>query len=155
MSWYKKAQQKNPWEMSVTGPEYSAMSIEDTDQAAFGFNRNNIKMLHPNQINIKWNPDWENVLAEQQNSGLNPVEWAKNIDLSEPIDVIYENGQFKVDDGHHRFYAAKILNVEIPVNVEIKDKPHRAILEKALSEGKTVPNEVLKDYPDLINRTQI
>lgn len=148
MNWYKKAQQ--PWEMSATGPEYAAMSIDELDRAAFGFSRNDIKTLHPSQLNIKWEDDWGNVIAEQQSSGLSQIEWAKKINLSDPIDVVYENGQFKVDDGYHRYYAAKILGTQLPVNIQIKDKPHRTIIEKALAEGKIVPNEVLKDYPDLI-----
>jgi len=32
---------------------------------------------------------------------------------------------------------------------------HKYIIQQALSEGKTIPPEVLKDYPDLINQEHI
>ena len=36
--------------------------------------------------------------------------WAKGVDLTEPIDVSFEKNSFYIEDGHHRYYAAKILN---------------------------------------------
>ncbi len=140
---------KQPWQMSATSRDFANMSVDELDRAAFGFSRENIKMLHPGQIEIKWRDDLENVLHEQASSGLSKKAWAKSIDLSQPIDVIYENGLFKVDNGHHRWYAASILDQPLPVNLEIKDKPHRIIVDKAIAEGKYVPPEVLADYPDL------
>ncbi len=49
--------------------------------------------------------------------------WASKIDLSEPIDVAYEKDKFYIEDGHHRYYAAKILNKKLKVNLEIKQNP--------------------------------
>jgi hypothetical protein len=83
------------------------------DRAAFGFSRDEIKTLMPGQLSVKWKDDYDNVVAKQKDSGLSKEAWAKKINLSEPIDVIYEDGKFKVDDGYHRFYAATILGKPI------------------------------------------
>ncbi len=151
MSWYKKAQQnKKLWEISPRSKEYADISIDELDRMAFGFSRNDIKRLSPNQLNIKWKTDLDNVIYEQENSGLSKEEWAKRIDLSEPIDVIYEDGGFKVDDGYHRYYAALILGVDLNVFLEIKDKPHKSAVMRALSEGKNVPFEIMEIYDKLV-----
>lgn len=148
MNWYKKAQ-TNLWEYSPQSKEYADLDIDTIDRMAFGFSRNDIKQLHPNQLQIKWKDDIDNVIQEQRNSGKSPKDWAKSIDLSEPIDVIYEDGVFKIDDGHHRFYAAKILNKMLNVSLEIKDKPHEYAVIKALQNGKNVSPDILKYYPKL------
>jgi ParB-like chromosome segregation protein Spo0J len=49
--------------------------------------------------------------------------WGNEINLTEPIDVSYENNRFYIEDGHHRYYAAKILNKPLNVNLEIKMNP--------------------------------
>ena len=139
-----------PWEMSVTGKEWSELPIETIHRLAFGFTGEDIKKIHPSKLHIKYKADMENPIYEQQKSGLSKKEWAKTINLSEPIQLSYEKGKFWIEDGHHRYYAAKILNKELNVDdVDIRDKAHKAILIKALKEGKNVPDNVLKDYPDL------
>jgi len=98
-------------------------SIETLDRAAYGFSDEDIKTLLPNQLKIKWRDDMDNVIWEQNKSGLSKVAWANKIDLSEPIDVVYEKNNFYIDDGHHRFYAAKILNKPLNVRLIIKQNP--------------------------------
>ena len=93
------------------------------DRLAFGFTDEDIKTLNPNQLHVKWHDDMENVKWEQQQSGLSKIAWAQKIDLSEPIDVVYEKNKFYIDDGHHRTYAAKILKKLLNVNLEIKMNP--------------------------------
>jgi hypothetical protein len=59
-------------------------------------------------------------------SGLTPKKWSEKINLSEPIDISYEsNGyglKFYLEDGHHRYFAAKTLNKTL--NVRDKGKPY-------------------------------
>ena len=98
-------------------------SIEVLDRAAYGFSSDDIKTLMPNELNIKWKDDYENVIYEQNKSGLSKIDWANKINLNEPIDVIFEKNKFYIDDGHHRFYAAKILKKPLNVNLEIKQNP--------------------------------
>lgn len=99
------------------------ISIETLDRAAFGFSADDIKTLMPNQLNIMWKDDYENVVWQQERSGLSKIEYAKRINLSEPIDVIYEKDKFYVDDGYHRWFAAKTLNKPLNVSLTIKQNP--------------------------------
>ena len=98
-------------------------SIEALDRAAFGFSDQDIKQLNPNQINIKWKSDMLNPPEKQRVSGLSKMEWAKTMDFSEPVEVSYSKGKFWLEDGHHRYYAAKILNRPLDITLEIKDTP--------------------------------
>ena len=103
------------------------ISIEALDRAAHGFSEGDVQTIHPSKLSIKWKDDYENVMWEIKQSKLGIVSWSKQINLSEPIDVIYEKGKFYIDDGHHRYVAAKTLNVELNVNLEIKDNPMKVL----------------------------
>lgn len=106
------------------------LSTEMLDRLAFGFADIDITTLNPKQLSIKWKDDLENVKYEIQKTGLNPKVWASKINLSEPIDVSYEKNKFFIEDGHHRFVAAKILNKPLNVNLEIKTNPITIIAPK-------------------------
>lgn len=93
------------------------------DRLAFGFSDEDIKTLNPDQLHVKWHDDMDNVKWEQQKSGLSKLAWAKTINLSEPIDVVFEKNKFYIDDGHHRTYAAKILKQPLNVNLDIRMNP--------------------------------
>lgn len=99
------------------------LPINMLDRMAFGFSPEDIKQLSPSQLSIKWKNDLENVKWELKKSGFFPVVWAQKIRLTEPIDVSYKSNKFWVEDGHHRYYAAKILNKPLNVNLEIKENP--------------------------------
>lgn len=108
------------------------ISMEALDRAAFGFSPEDIKTLLPKQLNIKWKEDLENVKYEiqylQKKTPHIPLAkvmkmWASNVDLSEPIEVVYEKNKFFIEDGHHRYYAAKILGKPLNVTLEIKMNP--------------------------------
>lgn len=104
--------------------------IEMLDKAAFGFSEESIKTIMPENLKIRWKEDLENVKWEIKQKKFSLIDWAKNINLSEPIDVEYwkdeslgfEEG-FYIQDGHHRYYAAKILKKPLNVNLEIKVNP--------------------------------
>ena len=93
------------------------------DRLAFGFSDGDITEISPNKLKIKWKEDLDNVKWEVSKSGLSPKQWSSKIDLSEPIDVSYEKGGFYIEDGHHRYYAAKTLGEKLNVNLEIKTNP--------------------------------
>jgi hypothetical protein len=99
------------------------ISHDALDRAAFGFAESDIKTLMPEQLKIKWKEDWIGVKWEQEKSGLSKLQYAKRIDLSEPIDVVYEKNNFYVEDGHHRLFAAKVLKKPLNVNLEIHQNP--------------------------------
>ena len=91
--------------------------------AAFGFTEESVKTMMPRELNIKWKDDFQNVRWEIKKKGLTDKEWANSINLSEPIDVSFDGSHFYIEDGHHRYYAAKILSKPLNVNLEIKANP--------------------------------
>lgn len=99
-------------------------------QSVYGFTEKSIKQLMPQQLKIRWHDDLENVKQEIEQQGISDEHWAQYIDLSEPIDVEYWKNEtegfsegFYISDGHHRYYAAKILGKPLNVNLEIKINP--------------------------------
>ena len=101
------------------------ISIETLDRLAHGFSSEDIKTINPNDLKVKWKDDLENVKYEIKKSGLTPKQWASKINLNEPIEVSYWGDNkhkigFYIEDGHHRYMAAKILNKPLNVNLEIK-----------------------------------
>jgi len=101
------------------GPSNKAL-----EKAAFGFTSESTKTLKPSKADI------ENVEFQIKRSGLTRRKWAEKVDLSEPIDVVFEKGKFFVDDGHHRFTAAKELGKKLKVNLQINDKAIEKITGK-------------------------
>jgi hypothetical protein len=93
----------------------------------YGFTENSVKQLYPKDIKIKWKDDLENVYYEIRHSKLTPKEWSKKINLTEPVDVIFENNNFFLDDGHHRYVAAKTLKKQLNVNLDIRNNPFKII----------------------------
>jgi len=155
MNWYRKAQSMSdnetlpPWKMRANSREYDLLDFDALSREAFGFSRDDIKTLYPGQLKVKWKEDFNNVVLEQKKSGLSPEDWAQTINLSEPIDVSYEDGKFYVEDGHHRYYAAKILNKPLNIDLQIKDKPHLAIVKKALENGELSVDEYNALHADI------
>ncbi len=103
------------------------LPVNMLDRIAFGFADEDIKTLNPKQLNIKWKDDLNNVIWEIKRSGLSQKEWAYKVDLTEPIDVSYEKNKFYIEDGHHRYCAAKILDKDLNVNIEINMNPTEKI----------------------------
>lgn len=104
------------------------LSIELLDRLAHGFSEEDITQLKPKDLKIRWRDDLENVKHEIQKSGIPPKEWAREVNLSEPIEVSYRKSsgnknQFFIEDGHHRYFAAKILNKPLNVSVKIEVNP--------------------------------
>jgi hypothetical protein len=110
------------------------ISSETLDRAAYGFSESDITTLMPDQLNIKWFEDLENVKWEIKHKRLTPRAYALKVDLSEPIEVSYwedlEEGfkrGFYIEDGHHRYYAAKILGKPLNVELDIKTNPFKVL----------------------------
>lgn len=69
-------------------------------------------------------------ITSQKYSKLSPIEWAKTIDLSEPINAtLFSDGQIIIQDGHHRYLAAKILNKPLNVILQAINAKQEDILE--------------------------
>lgn len=108
------------------------LSIELLDRLAYGFSEKDIKTINSDDLKVLWTEDLENVKHEIKQSGLSKKQWSETIDLSEPIDVDYMQPEglsrgFYIQDGHHRYYAAKTLKRPLNVNLEIKINPIKEI----------------------------
>jgi hypothetical protein len=137
-----------PHQVSPTGKEWSEFDIDELNREAFGFTESDIKTVKPSELQIKWTDDLDQVDYEIKNSGKSPEEWARGIDTSSPIDIILEDGAFKIDDGHHRYMAAKILDKDIPTNLEIKDQPFVGLARRATERGEEVHPDIMKAATD-------
>ena len=93
------------------------------DLAAFGFTEDSVDTLLPQNIHIKWKDDMENVYYEVKHSKLSPIEWSKKINLTDPVDVSFNGKKFFLEDGHHRYYAAKTLKKPLKINLTINANP--------------------------------
>ncbi len=93
------------------------------DMAAYGFTEESIKQLPTKVLKIKWKDDLENVYYGVKKSGLTQKEWSKKVNLNEPVDVSFDGKHFILEDGHHRYLAAKILGELLNVKLEIKSNP--------------------------------
>lgn len=103
-------------------------NIDLLDKVAFGVT-SGLKELRPEQLKVKHKPDMENVLWDLQKSGLSKRKWAEQVKQVTPIEVSYEKGNYYIEDGHHRYYAAKILGIPLKANVEVKGNPIAAITD--------------------------
>lgn len=100
------------------------------DLAAFGFTEESVKVLSPKNLRIKWKDDLDNVYYEINHSKLSPLEWSKKINLSEPVDVSFDGNKFYLEDGHHRYFAAKTLKKKLNVKLEINANPIKPLSNK-------------------------
>ena len=87
--------------------------IRILDLAAFGISDGEYK-VPLNMINIVYNDleiaEGEIDLKVKSGQFNNNIEWAKTVLFKEPIEIKYKSGGFQLEDGHHRYYAAKLLN---------------------------------------------
>lgn len=128
MNWYKIAQSNQVLLQEArkykSVEEFgSNLNTDILDKIAFGFKSGDIKTFNPNELNIVYADDLKDAAYQQKVSGMSQEEWAKSVNLSDPIEVYLENDKFSISDGHHRYLASKILNVPIQAIVIIKDNP--------------------------------
>lgn len=150
--------------------------IDMLDKWAFGFTENEVKSIMPDKLKIRWHDDldnvkWEidNTIWEKNNEKGTKENWAKHINLSNPIDVSFLENEddslergFYVEDGHHRYYAASILGKPLNINLQIKANPikelsnlgydefHRCVFNEAnnIREAKKIIRKFLKESKD-------
>jgi hypothetical protein len=95
---------------------------------AFGVACGDVVTLSPNDIHIKYPGDLENPEHKFRKLGMT---WVRSVDLSEPVKVcINDKGWYELEDGHHRWYAARKLGVTLRAEVDIKANSINFILSR-------------------------
>jgi hypothetical protein len=101
-----------------TRDELERMDIDQLDRMAFGVASGDVVVLSPNQIKIKYPDDLENPAYRYGKEGMH---WVLSVDFSEPVDVsINDRGEYELEDGHHRWFAARKLGKKLHARVEVK-----------------------------------
>lgn len=109
-----------------TREELERMDIDDLDRMAFGVAGGEERTLEPSSLRILYLGDLENPEALFAQQGM---AWARGVDLSEPVEVsINDDGEFCLEDGHHRWFAAMKTQRPLRATIAIKGRPIERIL---------------------------
>jgi hypothetical protein len=77
-----------------------------------------ITHITPDELKPMNQLELNSAIHDMKSSGMSDEEWAKSVNIAEPISAsIYSDGEIKIQDGHHRYLAAKILNKPVSVNL--------------------------------------
>lgn len=111
-----------------TRRDLEQMDIDDLDRMAFGHAGGDIVELSPSQIRIKYRGDLANPIHKFEKGGM---DWVRSVDFSQPIEIsVNDKGQYDLEDGHHRLFAAKKLKRKLKAVLEIKGRPIEMILKR-------------------------
>lgn len=131
----------------ITMQELYEVPDEKMQNETYGWNHFELQDLNPNDI-YAYNyckEDMANVFFVITKAG-SPRKWAKKYvgeGIKEPIKVAFcEDGKFYVEDGHHRWYASKLLKISIKAEVEIKRNVFKDYVEYLKRQGYTFDEEV-------------
>ncbi|MCD6211303.1 MAG: hypothetical protein J7J01_10575, partial [Methanophagales archaeon] len=147
----KEREKKEPWEM--TREEFKKQSyseIFNIYERINPFRPNDILRRYVDELNKYLKRDFKEKLPQswmQLHTLLERVY--SDIEAKQPNKIPYDLKKevansygFRVEPGH------RLIGFDLVILPDI----HRQIVEQALKEGKPVPDEVLKDYPDLAEK---
>lgn len=142
------AKKKTPWhELSIA--EMQRYPTKKLDRIAFGLARGDKISIPPDVLKIVHHDDLENVYYEMKHKGLTPQEYAQTFDLTKPVEISIRDGKKVLDDGHHRYVAAKIRGAQLPAVVDIHDNPIEHIYKNAIEKGLDVHPDAFRVFPHL------
>lgn len=122
------AAQLPPARVPLTQEALERLDIDTLDKSAFGYKSGDIVSVNPAQLRLQYPGDMENPEAKFKQGGM---RWVRSVDLREPIDVdIKSDGRMYLADGHHRYFAAKMLGQPLRAKIDIKAKPIPVILKR-------------------------
>lgn len=126
---------------TYTQRELEEMDVDVLDVMAYGCKGGDICSFKPSELKIKWKDDLVNPQYKFEQSGM---DWVRSVCFDEPVEVsVDDNGVFSLEDGHHRWFAASKLGIELQGVIEVKGNPVKTILarqEKALKSEDPSPS---------------
>jgi hypothetical protein len=98
---------------------------EVLDREAFGFASGDTIKVPLDAIHIKYQADLEDAESDVASVAMARVIFER----AEPVDLALRNGQLELEDGHHRYVAARMLGKKtLKAIVDIHDNPITEIL---------------------------
>lgn len=135
-----KSRQTQPVTKIYTQRELEDMDVDELDVIAYGCKGGEIRSFKPSVLKIKWAMDLDNPKYKFEQGGM---DWVRSVTFDEPVEVsVDDHGVFSLEDGHHRWFAATKLGIELEAVIEVKGNPVRTILarqEKALKADHSTP----------------
>ena len=125
----------------------SEVVLYDWDKIAFGFSVDDVIDLNIEDIKIKYTGDLENAVYKIDNEHKFGKHFIDDYDKLPPIEVIYKNKNFYLDDGHHRYYYAKKNNIN-----KVKAKVVRIMDNPIISLGYKSIDELINRFKFLKNQ---
>jgi len=118
----------SPEQRQVEWSDLERLDIDVLDKAAWGVVQDETITVSPDELGIRYKEDLANPEAKFKEGGM---DWVRSVDLSEPIEIgVSEEGNLQIEDGHHRWFAAKKLGKDITGTITIiRGKPIAKILE--------------------------
>lgn len=114
--------------MTYTREQLEQMDIDELDRLAFGMADGDVVSVKPAAVRILYPGDLANPQARFDREGM---AWARTVDLSEPVDLsVNDAGELCLEDGHHRWFAAKKCSRSLRGTVTIKGKPIERLLQQ-------------------------
>ncbi len=128
---------------NLTRDQLERMDINDLDRMAYGHVTDEKLTLNPDDIKLRYPDDMVNPEHKFAKQGM---KWVKSVDFSEPVQVsIGRDGKFYLEDGHHRYFAAKKLGKSLDAVIEkIDGKPIETILKQGALLDKPRPGRPIK-----------
>jgi hypothetical protein len=110
----------------MTRAQLEQMNVDDLDRMAFGYVSGDELRVAPDDLRIRWPGDLENPANLHRTRG---DAWVDSVDLTDPVDVsVRTDGNLYLEDGHHRYYAARQRGEQLNARVDIEGKPIGRIL---------------------------
>lgn len=108
----------------ITLEDLYQLSVSEIQNEIYGWNEDTVTLLDPDQIFVHEDCNDLDSIYHAVEKFDSEFLWAKDFvghSLVEPIEVSYcEDGKFHIEDGHHQWYASKILGIPIKAKVTVK-----------------------------------
>ena len=112
--------------------ELERVDIDKLDRWAFGVIGDEVVKLSPKDLTIVHKADLENAEHQASRFVTGLKGWAKRVSLSEPVEVsVSRRGEFVLEDGHHRYLAARLSGRKLKAKITVKGKPIEELLSRS------------------------